>query len=119
LEHVVCSPELPDATHYLDPERNGPALLLQPPAEPAELLDDRLDRVRACSSEQESWVEDDELGAARLRDAGRVVEHPDRHIELLPAVRVPHEPGDRRVNGENDPGVTGKLAEPRGPRIVH
>ena len=57
-------------------------------------------------------MEDDELGAARDRDAGRVVEHPDRHPLLLAALDVPHEAGDRRVDGERDAGV----ARPRSPK---
>ena len=118
-EDVVCGPELAHAAHDLDAERHGPVLLLQPLAQLAELLDDRIDRSLALTAEQEAGVEDDDLGAGALRDAGRVVEHPDRHVELLAALRVPHEAGDRGVDREHDPRVACKLAEPLRPRVVH
>ena len=64
-------------------------------------------------------MEDDDLGSARLRDAGRVVEHADGHVQLLSALRVAHEAGDGRVNREDDAGVAGELAEALGPVVVH
>ena len=64
-------------------------------------------------------MDDDELGAAGDRDAGRVVEHPDRHPVLLVALDLAEEAGERRVHGEDDPGLAGELAEPLGPRVVH
>src|SRR5438552_13834906 len=64
-------------------------------------------------------MEDDHLGPARLRNSGRVVEHADRHVELLAALRVPHEARDRRVNGEDDARVARERPKALGPRIIH
>ncbi len=64
-------------------------------------------------------MEHDHLGARGLRDAGRVVEHPDGHVQLLAALRVTHERGQRRVDREDDPGLPGELAEPPGEVVVH
>ena len=47
-------------------------------------------------------MEDDHLGAGRLREPGRVVEHAECHLELLLALDVPHERGERRVHRERD-----------------
>src|SRR5262249_38056156 len=41
------------------------------------------------------------------------------HALLLVALDVTHEPGDRRVDRENDVVLVGELAEPLGPRVVH
>ena len=89
------------------------SLRLEPLAQLAELLADRVDRLLARAAEQEPGVEDDELGARRLRDPGRVVEHPDRHVQLLAALGVAHEAGDRRVHREHDPVLARELAEAR------
>ena len=64
-------------------------------------------------------MEDDELGAGGLRDARRVVEHADRHVQLLAALGVPHEAGDRRVHGEHDVGRRAALAEVGCEVVVH
>ena len=64
-------------------------------------------------------MEDDHLGARGLRDPGRVVEHPDRHVQLLAALGVAHEAGDRRVHREHDVVLARELAEPRGEVVVH
>jgi hypothetical protein len=64
-------------------------------------------------------VEDDELGAARDRHAGGVVEHPRGHVVLLVPLEVPHEAGDRCVDGEHDVRLARHLAEALGPGIVH
>src|SRR6266536_3368934 len=74
-------------------------------AELAELLDDRVDRHVTLATEQEPWMKDDDLGAARLRDARGVVEHADGHVELLAPLGVSHEAGDRSMDGQDDPGV--------------
>ena len=74
---------------------------------------DRVDRLLARAAEQEARVEDDDLGARRLGDPGRVVEHPDRHVQLLAALGVAHEPGDRRVHREDDAVLARQLAEAR------
>ena len=64
-------------------------------------------------------MEDDDLGAGGLRDAGGMVEHADRHVELLAALGVTHEARDRRVHREDDPRVAAELAEARREVVVH
>ncbi len=64
-------------------------------------------------------MEDDHLGFARLRDARRVIEHADGHVELLPALGVAHEAGQRGMHRERDAVLAGQLAEPRGEVVVH
>ena len=64
-------------------------------------------------------MEDDHLGVAGLRDARRVVEHADGHVELLAALGVAHEAGQRGVNGERDAVLARELAESRGEVVVH
>src|SRR5947209_5508642 len=64
-------------------------------------------------------MEHDDLGAARDGDAGGMVEHADRHVQLLAALRVAHEARERRVDGERDAGVARERAEPLGERVVH
>ena len=118
-EHVVDRPELAHSAHHLDPERHAAALLLEPLAELAGLLDDVVERLLPLAAEQEAGMEDHELGAGRDRDPCGVVEHPDRHVQLLAALRVAHEAGDRRMDGEDDPVLPRELAEPLGPRVVH
>src|SRR6185436_13457239 len=118
-EDVAGGPQFADAAHDLDAEWHCPVLLLQSLAQFTELLDDRIDRNLALTSEEEAGMEDDDFGAGALRDAGRVVEHPDRHVELLAAFRVPHEAGERGVDREHDPRIACKLAELLGPRVVH
>ena len=82
-EHVVDRAELAHASHHLDTERHEAVLRLEPRAQVAELVDDVGDRLLALAAEQEARVEDDHLGAGRLRDPGGVVEHPEGHLELL------------------------------------
>src|ERR671918_2258515 len=48
-----------------------------------------------------------------------MVEHPDGHPLLLVALDVTHEARDRRVHGQDDPGLAGQLPEALGPRVVH
>ena len=92
LEHVVERAEVAHAAHHLDAERHRPPLALEPLAQRAELLDDRGDGVLAAAAEQEAGVEDDDLGAARGRDAGAPVEAADGGGELAPArLQVAHE----------------------------
>ncbi len=69
-DDVVERPEVADAAHHLDAEGHRAALALQPLAQRAELVGDRLERRLAFTAEQEAGVEDDELGAAGDRDAG-------------------------------------------------
>ena len=64
-------------------------------------------------------MEDDGRRAGRDRDAGGVVEHADRHVQLLPALGVAHEAGDRRVHGEHDLAVAAEVAEALCERVVH
>jgi len=118
-EHVFRRPELADAAHDLDPERHRAVFALEPLSELAELLDDRVDRVRPLAAEQEAGVEDDELGAGRFRDPGRVVEHPDGHALLLVALDVTHEARNRCVDGEHESRLARKLTEAFRPRVVH
>src|SRR5436305_1723334 len=73
----------------------------------------------ATPPEQEAGVEDHELRAGRLGDPGRVVEHPDGHVQLLAALGVAHEARDRGVHAQHDPLRTGELAEPPGEVVVH
>src|SRR5262249_12330373 len=73
----------------------------------------------AVAAEQEAGMEDDDLGAGRLRDAGGVIEHADRHVQLLAAFGMAHEARDRSVDGQNDVGLARQLAETLGPRVVH
>ena len=53
-QHVVDRPELVHAPHHLDPERHAAALLLQPLAQLARLLDDVVERLLALAFEQEA-----------------------------------------------------------------
>ena len=46
-----------------------------------------------------------------LRDPGRVVEHADGHVQLLAALGVAHEAGDRRVHRQHDVRCRAALAE--------
>ena len=101
-EDVLGGAELADAAHHLDAERHAAALALEPLAQLGELLDHGGERLLARAAEQEAGVEDDELRAGGDRDAGRVVEHPDRHAVLLVALDVAHEPRERRVHREDD-----------------
>src|SRR6185436_19766675 len=117
--HIINRAELAYAAHHLDAERHRAVLLLEPRAQLAKLLDDRVDRLLARAAEQEARVEDDDLGARSLRDAGGMVEHADGHVELLAALGVAHEAGDRRVHGEGDSRIAGKLAEARREVVVH
>ena len=64
-------------------------------------------------------MEDDGRRAGGPGDAGRVVEHADGHVELLAALGMTHEAGDRRVDGKDDAGVARQLAEALRPGIVH
>ena len=64
-------------------------------------------------------MKDDRLRACDLGDPGRVVEHPGRHPVLAVSLQVAHEPGDRRVDGEDDLPPAGELPELLGPRVVH
>ena len=61
--------------------------------------------------EQEPGVEHDQLGARSLREAGGVVEHPERHLELLAAVDVAHERCERRVHRQHDAARVQRFAE--------
>ena len=86
------------------PNGTSAVLRLEPLAQVAELVDDVGDRLLALAAEQEAGMEDDQPRAARLGDPGRVVEHPERHLELLAALGVAHERGERRVHRERDVG---------------
>ena len=47
-------------------------------------------------------MEDDRRSSGGEGQSGRVVEHADRHPELLAAVGVAHEAGQWRMDGEGD-----------------
>ena len=111
-------PEVADAAHHLDAEGDEAVLRLEPLAEVAELVDDVCDRLLALAAEQEARMEDDEPRAARLGEPGGVVEHPERHLELLAAVGVAHEGRERRVDRERDVGRGGGGAEERRGLVV-
>ena len=118
-EDVVEAPDLADAAHDLDAERDSAALSLEPRPQVGELLDDLGERALARALEEEAGMEDDRLGTGCHCDSGRVVEHPDRHRVLPVALDVAHEAGDRRVHGERDPAPARELPELLGPRVVH
>jgi len=118
-EDVLGGAELADASHDLDAERYGPVLLLQPLAQLAELLDDGIDRGLALATEQVTRMKDDDLGAGGLGDPRGMVEHPDRHVQLLATLRVAHEPGDRGMDREDDVRLPRELAEALRPRVGH
>ena len=92
LDDVVDRAELAHAAHHLDPERHSAVLRLEPLAQLAELLADRVDRLLALRPSRKPGWKTTSSRAARLRDPGRVVEHPDRHVQLLAALGVAHEP---------------------------
>ena len=65
-------------------------------------------------------MEDDHLGARRLRDPGRVVEHPDRHVQLLAALGVAHEARrSARAPTATMSLLARELAEALGELVVH
>ena len=120
LEHVVEGAEVADASHDLDSEGHGAVLALQPLAERAELLDDRVDRGFPWPLEKKTGVEDHDLRAARRGDAGAPVERADRRGELAAArLDMAHEAEERRVHGERDVVLAGELPEPFRERVVH
>jgi len=63
------------------------------------------------AAEEKAGVEDDQSRAARLREPRGVVEHAERHLELLAAVGVAHERRERRVHRERDIGRGCRCAE--------
>ena len=99
-EHVVDRAEVAHPAHHLDAERNESVFRFEPLAQVAELVDDVGDRLLSLPPEQEAGMEDDQPRAAGLGQPGGVVEHAERHLELLAAVGMAHEGGERRVHGE-------------------
>src|SRR5439155_21374453 len=93
--------ETAPAAHHLDAERDEAPFPLQPLAEVAELVDDVGDRLLPLAAEEEARMEDDQPRAAGLREARGVIEHPERHLELLATVRMAHERGQRGVHRED------------------
>ena len=67
-DHVVEAAEVVDAAHHLDAERHRAVFALEPLPELGQLLADGLDRRRPRASQQKAGMEDDDLGAGRLRD---------------------------------------------------
>ncbi len=119
VDDVLEAPDLADAPHDLDPERDSAALSLEPCPQVGELLDDLGERAFARALEEEAGMEDDRLGTGCDCDPGRVVEHPGRHRMLSVALDVTHEPGDRRVHRQRDPATAREAPELLGPRVVH
>ena len=117
-EHVVERPEVAHAAHHLDAERDEAVLRLEPLAQVAELVDDVGDGPRPLASEQEPGMEDDELRTDGLGEARRVVEHPQRHLELLAAVGMAHEGSERGMHRERDVRADGSFPEQRGRLVV-
>jgi hypothetical protein len=118
LDDVVERAEVADASHHLDAERHEAALRLQPLAEEPELLDHGVERLLPLAPEQETGVEDDDLGAARRREPRRVVEHAHRHAVLLAEVEMAHEAGERGMDRERDVVHSRRLSEPGHERVV-
>jgi hypothetical protein len=110
-DHVLEAAQLAHTTHHLDAERDVAPLRREPLPQLAELVDDRGDRGIALPAEQEARMEDDRRGAARAREPGRVIEHPDGHPQLLAALGVADEGRDRRVDRQRDAGVGGDRAQ--------
>src|SRR3989442_1216813 len=75
--------------------------------------------TRSLAAQRDAGVKDDDLGVAGGRDSGRVIEHADRHSLLLVSFEMAHEAGERSVDGEGDPGLSGELPELLRPRVVH
>ncbi len=119
LDDVVGRAQLTHAPHHLDPERHRPVLPLEALPQLAELLHDGVDRLLAGAAEQKAGMEDDQLGARRLRDPCGVVEHADRHVQLLAALGMAHEAGDRSVHREDDVVFGRQRAEAGGEVVVH
>ena len=107
------------SAHDLDAERHRAILAHEALAKLAELLDDRVNRVLARSTEEEARVEHDDLCARSLRDPGRVIEHSDSHVQLLAALGVTHEAGDWRMHGQCNVMLPGKLSELLRKLVVH
>jgi hypothetical protein len=118
-DHVLEAAQLAHTTHHLDAERDVAPLRREPLPQLAELVDDRGDRGIALPAEQEARMEDDRRGAARAREPGRVIEHPDGHPQLLAALGVADEGRDRRVDRERDIRLPPKRAKAAGVVPVH
>src|SRR6476620_8311579 len=117
-EHVVHRPQVAHPAHHFDAEGDEATLRLQPLAKIAELVDDVRNRLLPLAAEQEARMEDDEPCAAGLGEARGVVEHPERHLELLASVRMAHECRERSVHGEDDVRGGGCRAEERRSLVV-
>ena len=117
-EYVIEGSELAHAPHHLDPERHEPVLRFEPCPQVAELLDNICDCPVAFAAEEEARVEDDHLGAGSLRKTRRVIEHAERHLELLLALDMSHERGERCVHREHDVLGAKRLAERRRSVVV-
>ena len=106
--------------HHLDAKRDAATLCLKARSQLGELDDHRVARLAAFASEQKSGVDHDRCRTARHGDPGGVVEHPDRHVMLAPAVLgVTRERGEGGVDRERDAGFAGERAEAMGVVPVH
>src|ERR671923_642386 len=116
---VVQRAELVDTSHDLDSERHRPVLALQPLPNFGELVDDGVDRGRVVAPEQIARVDHHDLRPALHRDAGGVVEHPDRHPVLLVLLRPPDDGEQGSVHRQDDSRLARKLAEAPGEVPIH
>ena len=118
-EDVLRGAELPNTAHHLDSERDRSPLGHEPLAELGELLRHGLERLLPRPSEQEPRVDDDDLGAAGHRDAGRVVEHPRRPLVLHVPLEMAEKGWNRGVHRERDLPGRRQPAELLRPVLVH
>jgi hypothetical protein len=120
LDHIVERAELPYPSHHLDTERDGATLGCQTLSEFPELDDHGVNRLGVFAAEQEAGMDHDRRCAACHGDPGGVVEHPDRHVVLAPAVLgVAQEGGQGSVDRERNAGAASELSQAMGVAPVH
>src|SRR5215472_360762 len=111
-QNIVEAAQLLHPAHHLDAKRDGAALCRKTLPQLGELDDYGVDRLRPPAPEQEAGMHNDRRGTTRHRNASRVVEHPDRHVMLAPAMlRVTEEGSQRRMDGERYSMVAGEHSQ--------